>query len=90
VFRLDFVYAAPMSAEESELEMVRRHVREGTGHVANQRALIIRLWEHCLPTAEAEALLANFEDLQGQHEAHLARAEAEASPGEVVVGAPEA
>jgi hypothetical protein len=28
-----------------------------------------------LPTEEAEALLATFEDLQAQHEAHLARIE---------------
>jgi hypothetical protein len=28
-----------------------------------------------LPIAEAETLLANFEDLQAQHEAHLARIE---------------
>ena len=77
-----------MSADESELEMVRRHVREGAGHVAAQRALVIRLGEHGLPTAEAEALLATFEDSQAQHEAHLAKAEAEARPGKVVTAAP--
>jgi hypothetical protein len=77
-----------MDADESELEMVRRHVREGAGHVAAQRALVIRLREHGLPTAEAETLLATFEDSQAQHEAHLARAEADASPGKAVAGAP--
>jgi hypothetical protein len=64
-----------MNAAESEIEMVRRHVREGAEHVAKQSALIARLKEHALPTGEAEALLANFEDLQQQHEAHLAKAE---------------
>jgi glycerol dehydrogenase-like iron-containing ADH family enzyme len=60
---------------ETELEMVRRHVRQGAEHVANQRALIARLSAYGLPTEAAEAILANFEDLQHQHEAHLARAE---------------
>ena len=72
-----------MEAEETELEQVRRHVCEGADHVANQRALIIRLRANELPTEEAVALLANFEDLQGQHEAHLARIEgATVTPGE--------
>jgi hypothetical protein len=66
-----------MSAEESELAMVRRHVREGEMHVARQRAVVDRLRAEGLPVAEAEALLATFEDLQRQHEAHLARAEGE-------------
>lgn len=65
-----------MNAGETELEMTRRHVREGAEHVANQRALIARLQEQALPTEEAEALLITFEDLQSQHEAHLARIEA--------------
>jgi hypothetical protein len=69
-----------MSAAETKLEMLRRHVRQGAEHVANQRALIARLKESALPTQEAEDLLANFEDLQRQHEAHLARAETEAPP----------
>ena len=59
--------------------MVRRHVRKGAEHIAHQRALIARLRERVLPTAEAEALLNNFEDLQNQHVAHLARAEAKLS-----------
>jgi len=68
-----------MDGGESELEMVKRHVHGGAGHVVNQRALIARLKERGLPSGEAEALLATFEDLQRQHEAHLARVEAEAS-----------
>ncbi len=76
-----------MSAGETKLEMLRRHVRQGAEHVANQRALVGRLKEHALPTGPAEDLLANFEDLQRQHEAHLARAEAEAErPGCIADG----
>lgn len=63
-----------MSAEETELEMTRRHVREGAAHIAGQHALIARLRDRGLPTAEAEAVLATFEDIQRQHEDHLARA----------------
>ncbi len=66
-----------MVAEETELAMVRQHVREGGMNVARQKALVDRLRAKNLPVAEAEALLATFEDLQRQHEAHLARAEAE-------------
>ncbi|ACA21280.1 hypothetical protein M446_7062 (plasmid) [Methylobacterium sp. 4-46] len=62
-----------MRAGETELEMVRRHVEEGAEHIAKQRALIARLSEDGLPTQEAEALLVTFEDLQRQHEDHLAR-----------------
>ena len=62
-----------MNAAESDLEMVRRHVRQGAEHVTNQRALIARLMEHGLPTGKAEAILITFEDLQEQHEAHLTR-----------------
>jgi hypothetical protein len=78
---LQMSYVAWMGTEESELEMVRRHVREGAEHVANQRALLGRLKEHDLPTEEAEVLLATFEDLQRQHEAHLARVKTQAFPG---------
>ena len=65
-----------MCSGETELEMVRRHVEEGAEHVAKQRALIARLKEKGLPSHDAEALLVTFEDLQRQHEDHLARADA--------------
>jgi hypothetical protein len=61
----------PASADETELEMVRRHVREGEEHLAKQRALIARLKTSHRPTEDAEALLDTFEDLQRQHKAHL-------------------
>ena len=64
-----------MSEGETELEMVRRHVEEGADHVVKQRALIARLKKNGLPFHEAEALLATFEDLQRQHEDHLARSD---------------
>jgi hypothetical protein len=64
-----------MAPAETELEMVTRHIREGAEHVAKQRALIAELRANGHPTGEAEALLATFEDLQRQHEAHLARIE---------------
>ncbi|RYB01311.1 hypothetical protein D3272_26820 [Lichenibacterium ramalinae] len=62
-----------MSAEETELEMVQRHVRQGERTLANQRALIARLGTLGRPTEEAEILLASFEDAQRMHEDHLAR-----------------
>lgn len=64
---------SPASVEETELEMVRRHIREGAGHLARQRFLIARMRMGGIPTEEAETLLATFEDNPGQHEAHLAR-----------------
>lgn len=68
-------YEEFMGALETELEMVRRHVREGEQHLVNQRALIARLWASHLPTEAAEALLDTFKDMQRQHEDHLARLE---------------
>jgi hypothetical protein len=66
---------APASVEETELEQVQRHVREGAGHLAQQRFLIARMRMDGLPTEEAEMLLSTFEDIQRQHEAHRARLE---------------
>ena len=60
------------SANETEFEMVRRHIREGAGQLAQQRFLIARMRISGITTEEAETLLATFEDNQGQHEAHLA------------------
>ena len=62
-----------MDAEETELEMVQRHVREGTRLVARQRALVAHLLAAGRPTGEAGRLLDNFEDVQRMHEDHLAR-----------------
>ncbi|MBD8909403.1 hypothetical protein [Methylorubrum zatmanii] len=62
-----------MRTAETELEMVRRHIKEGAEHLTKQRALIARLRDAGFSSAEAEALLVNFEHSQRQHEDHLAR-----------------
>ncbi|AWB20789.1 hypothetical protein DA075_07555 [Methylobacterium currus] len=72
-----------MREGETELDMVRRHVEEGAQHIAQQRALIVHLRREDLPTSEAEALLVLFEDLQRQHQDHLARIEASGRDGAV-------
>ena len=61
------------SANETEFEMVRRHIREGAGQLASQRFLRARMRMNGIPTEEAEALLATFEDTHRRHEAHRAR-----------------
>ena len=58
--------------------MARRHVLESEARVQKQRALVTRLQN--LNDAlhdEAESLLAALEDALQQHNAHLARLEAE-------------
>ncbi len=64
-----------MSEKETDLEMVRRHVRQGSACVARQFQLVAKLRADGRPAEVAEQLLANFEDIQQQHEAHLARLE---------------
>ena len=61
--------------EESELEMVRRHVRQGVARAARQFQLVAELRADGRPTEAAERLLTNFEEIQRQHEAHFARLE---------------
>ncbi len=63
------------NGEETELEMVRGHVRQGAACVARQFQLVAELRADGRPTEAAERLLANFEEIQRQHEAHLARLE---------------
>ena len=58
---------------ESELEMVRRHVREGERLLTHQRAIVARLQDGGHSTEVAEQLLANIEDSQRMHRNHLAR-----------------
>ena len=62
-----------MCEGETEIEMVRRHVEEGAEHIAKQLTLIAHLKAKGLPFHDAEALLVTFEDLQRQHEDHLAQ-----------------
>ncbi|TGD94057.1 hypothetical protein [Methylobacterium nonmethylotrophicum] len=61
-----------MRKGETALRMVHRHVEVGARLIAKQRALIARLRQRDLPTEQAEALLILFEDVQRQHEEHLA------------------
>lgn len=68
-----------MTTGESPIEMVRRHVRQGERQVAEQRALLADLQRRGRPTEMAEQLLANFESIQAEHMAHLARLEARPS-----------
>lgn len=62
-----------MVHREADFEMAQRHVREGRERIARQLEIIRKLRSRGSPTHEAELLLANFEDLQWRHEAHLAR-----------------
>ena len=64
-----------VSEKETDLEMVRRHVRQGAAHVVRQFQLVAKLRADGRPTEVAEQLLATFEESQRQHEAHLARLE---------------
>ena len=66
-------YAAAMRENETEREMVERHVKGGAANIIKQRELIARLQRKSLSTAEAEALLATFEAVQNEHEDHLMR-----------------
>ena len=66
-----------MTDDETELEMVQRHVREGEAHVERQREIVVELREQGHPTDMAVTLLAEFEDLLRQHKAHLIRIEAQ-------------
>ena len=65
----------PMTQDETKLQMVQRHVREGASHVQRQREIVAHLRATGCPTETAEMLLSNFEEVQQQHEAHLARME---------------
>ena len=65
-----------MGAEETDLEMVQRHIREGKRHLTKQKALVDdSLKASGLLTEEAEALLDTLKDVQGEHEAHRRRLE---------------
>ena len=61
---------------ETELEMVRRHVREGEMHVKRQGEIVAELKEQGAPVDMAVALLNQFQNLLRQHKEHLARLEA--------------
>jgi ribosomal protein S5 len=62
-----------MISDETELDMVRRHVRRGVIQVARQHEIIAKLRGANHPTQLAEAVLLAFQSVQVEHEAHLAR-----------------
>jgi hypothetical protein len=60
----------------SEIKMVREHVRRGKEILLRQREIITLLRDRSRPTRAtkvAEDLLRIFEEVQIEHEAHLAR-----------------
>lgn len=61
------------STGETELEMVRRHVREGAANLERQAATIGELADIGAPTEEAKTLLEIFRVIQAKHVAHLER-----------------
>ena len=64
---------ASMTSQETELEMVSRHVRESNGRIARQRQIIGDLCAKSRSTVLAEDVLVLFEEAQALHEAHLKR-----------------
>ena len=62
-----------MAEGETELAMVRRHIRQGVEIITRQREILERLRAYGRPTERSEALLLSFEDVQRMHEEHLAR-----------------
>ncbi|RUV93627.1 MAG: hypothetical protein EOQ55_13335 [Mesorhizobium sp.] len=61
-----------MQRNETELEMVERHVRLGREHIARQNQIIVHFKDKGYPSEDAEDMLATLLGLQRQHEAHLA------------------
>jgi hypothetical protein len=59
-------------AQETELEMTQRDVREGAGHVARQKELLVQVTEKGRNTKENRELLLILEESQAAHEKHLA------------------
>ena len=57
--------------EETELEMVKRHVRQGEEHVSHQLEIIADMTRRCQHTDLAESLLFNLEVSLRAHRDHL-------------------
>lgn len=62
-----------MSPAETELEMTKRHVRDGKQALARQRRLIADLEARGENTELAHKLLDDFESIQRLHQDHLDR-----------------
>ena len=59
--------------DETTLQMVQRHVRQGEALVLRQREIIAKIIDAGRDPSQAESLLAILEDSQDQHVAHLER-----------------
>ena len=66
-----------MPPTKHDLELVRRHVRQAKGRVAQQRFVIAALELQGRPTKLALELLAGFEQTLTDYQAHLDRLVAE-------------
>lgn len=60
-----------MVIEETELEMVKRHVRQGEKHVSRQLKIIADMTRRHQHTGLAESLLFNLEMSLRAHRDHL-------------------
>lgn len=58
---------------ETQLEMAKRHVREGEEHVARQRVLVARLRQNGYAAAVgvAQIILGTFEQTLAEYRRHL-------------------
>lgn len=63
-----------MRAAESRRAMVVRHIAAQEFRIEKQKALIMRLSDHQLPTEQASAFLADMENLLGRMQDELADA----------------
>jgi hypothetical protein len=70
-----------MEAEETLVEIARRHVLEGETHLRRQVEIVAELRRDGHPTEIAEALLGEFEQTLKDHKTHLSRLEAEQRAG---------
>lgn len=66
-----------ISIVKGHLEQAQQHIALGERCISRQYAIIADLKKHGADTAQAERLLANFEELQEAHLAHLSRIELE-------------
>lgn len=59
--------------DETTLQMVQRHVRQGEVLVLRQRKLVAKIIDAGRDPDEAESILVMLENSQDQHVAHLER-----------------
>ena len=59
--------------DETTLQMVQRHVRQGEVLVRRQREIVAKIIDAGRDPSRAESLLVMLEDSQDQHVSHLER-----------------